>query len=365
MKFLSLFCLVLATAPLHGQAQGPVISPEVHPDRTVTFRVAAPKASAVSVTADWDTNAQPLEKADNGVWSLTVGPLAPAIYIYSFTVDGIALPDPGNPRIKLRDRGSASLLEVPADAPAIWALRDVPHGAIATVWQKSPVLNGDTRSMVIYTPPGYAQEPARRYPVLYLLHGSNDTPYGWTTVAQVNFILDNLLAEKKAVPMIIVMTNGYAIPYAKPGNNTALFEKYLLQDVIPMVDANYRTLVDRDHRAVGGMSMGAEQSLAIYFDHFDQFSSIAALCPNGFRAIETQYTSLLDDPKGTNAQIGLFWLGCGRQDPTHFPGSQRLDEVLTAHQITHIWHPTEGVHNYALWQQYMAEVLPLLFQPHS
>jgi enterochelin esterase family protein len=348
-------------APLSSQTPARVVSPEVHPDRTVTFRILAPTASAVSVTADWQTGAQPMEKADNGVWSLTVGPLAPAIYIYSYTVDGIAMADPGNPRVKLRSRGSASLVEVPADPPALWQLRDVPHGDVATVWQKSAVLNGETRSMVIYTPPGYEQDPARRYPVLYLLHGSNDTQFGWTAVGQVNFLLDNLVAANQAVPMIIVMPNGYAIPYGKPGNNTALLERYLLQDVIPMVDAKYRTIADREHRGVAGMSMGAEESLAIFFNHLDEFNSVGALCPSGFRALETQYPALLGDAPGTNAKIAVFWLGCGREDPTHFPGSQRIDEVLTAHQINHIWHPTEGVHNYAIWQLYMEEFLPLLF----
>ena len=311
-----------------------------------------------------------MEKAENGVWSVTVGPLAPAIYIYSFTVDGVTMADPVNPRMKLRARGSASLVEVPAETPAIWQVRDVPHGNLETNWQKSTVLNNEMRSFVVYTPPGYGQETSRRYPVLYLLHGANDTQFGWTAVGNVNFILDNLLAEKKAVPMIIVMPNGYAIPYGKsqpqpglpPGNNTALIEQYLLKDIIPFVDEKYRTVADRSHRSVAGMSMGAEQSLAIFFNQLEEFSSIGALCPSGFRALETGYPALLDDAKGTNAKIETFWLGCGRQDPSHFPGSTRIDEILTAHQITHIWRATEGVHNYALWQQYIAEFLPLIFR---
>ncbi len=366
MKTVFLFLFALAAMPLRGQTPAAMVSPVVHPDHTVTFRIAAPQASAVTLTADWQwqTGAQPLEKGENGVWSLTVGPLAPAIYIYSFTVDGIAMADPGNPRIKLRDRGSASLVEVPADPPALWQLRDMPHGSVETVWHKSMVLDGETRSLVVYTPPGYAAERNRRYPVLYLLHGSNDTQFGWTAVGQVNFMLDNLVAENKAAPMIIVMPFGYAVPYGttRPGvNNTALFEKYLLQDIMPMVDDQYRTIPDRDHRAVAGMSMGAEQALAIFFDHLEQFSAVGALCPNGFRAMESQYPALLNDPKGTNAKIAVLWLGCGRQD-TNFAGSERLDQVLTAHQINHIWNPTEGVHNYAIWQQYMAEFFPRLFR---
>jgi enterochelin esterase-like enzyme len=372
MRRVWLLLFALAVLPLRGQPAGTPVSPEVHPGGMVRFRLSAPKASTVTLTGDWQWPAIPqnLQKDDNGVWSLTVGPLAPAIYIYSFTVDGIAMADPGNPRIKLRDRGSASLVEVPADPPAVWQAQDVPHGNLETNWHVSTVLNGEMRSLVVYTPPGYEQNDRRRYPVLYLLHGSNDTQFGWTAVGQVNFILDNLIAQKKAVPMIIVMPFGYAIPYGQsrpppgypPGNNTTLFEKYLLQDVIPTIDAKYRTMPDRAHRSLAGMSMGAEQSLAIFFDHLDEFSSIGAFCPSSFRALETQYPALLNDPAGTNAKIEAFWLGCGRQDPSHFPGCVRIDEVLTAHHITHIWHPTDGVHNYALWQQHVAEFLPLIFR---
>jgi len=372
MKITPLFFFALFVLPLYGQTPVTVVSPEVHPDRSVTFSIFAPKASAVTLTADWQwqTGPQNFQKAENGVWSLTVGPLPPAIYIYSFTVDGIAMADPANPRIKLRDRGSASLVEIPSDLPALWQEWDVPHGNVETIWHKSTVLNGETRTMVVYTPPGYAQETGRRYPVLYLLHGSNDTQFGWTAVGQVNFVLDNLLAETKAVPMIIVMPFGYAInPYVRsarsaaypPGNNTSLFEKYLIEDVIPAIDARYRTLADREHRSIGGMSMGAEQALGIFFDHFDQFSSVGAFCPNGLSGLETRYPALLNNPRDTNAKISVLWLGCGRQD-NNFPGSQHVDEVLSAHQINHIWQPSDAVHNYALWQQHIAEFLPLIFQ---
>jgi enterochelin esterase family protein len=372
--------VLLITAAVHGQPPSApaVVSPEVHPDRTVTFRIAAPKASEVTFTSDWLAAAQKMDKAADGVWSLTVGPLSPSTYIYSFTVDGVAMADPVNPRIKLRARGSGSLVDVPAESPALWEARDVPHGSVEINWQKSTVLNGETRAIWIYTPPGYARQPDRRYPVLYLLHGSNDTAAGWTTVGNANFILDNLLAGRQAVPMIIVMPFGHALPFGARGdgggrrggaaqpvavrNNTTVFEEYLFKDVIPLVESNYRVAPGREQRALAGMSMGAEQSLDLFFRHLDQFSAIGAFCPAGFPALETDFPALLDDPKGTNARISVFWLGCGRQDPGHFPGSQRIDEVLTAHQIDHIWHPTEGVHNYALWRDYLIEFAPLLFR---
>jgi enterochelin esterase-like enzyme len=381
------FGLVLLTAAVaHGQSSpaSAVVSPEVHPDRTVIFRIAAPKASEVTFTADWLATPQKMDKAADGVWSLTAGPLSPSTYIYSFTVDGVAMADPVNPRIKLRARGSGSLVDVPAESPALWEARDVPHGAVEINWQKSTVLNGETRAIWIYTPPGYDQQPDRRYPVLYLLHGSNDTAAGWTTAGNINFILDNLLAGNQAVPMIIVMPFGHALPFGArgdgggprggtapaagqpapmPRNNTTVFEEYLFKDVIPMVEAKYRIAPGRENRGLAGMSMGAEQSLYLFFRHLDQFSALGALSPSGFRALETDYPALLDDPKGTNAKIAVLWLGCGRQDAAHFSGSQRISEVLTAHQIHHVWRPTEGVHNYALWRDYMVEFVPLLFRP--
>ncbi len=377
MKSAYLLPLALALSTLHGQ--GTPALPEVHPDHSVTFRLADPKASNVTLTVDWQTDPLPMTLGADGVWTVTTAPVAPNTYIYSYNVDGVAIADPVNPRIKFRARGSASLVDIPPASPALWDICDVPHGSVDINWHKSTVLNGETRMYVVYTPPGYGQHPENRYPVLYLLHGANDTAYGWTMVGNVNFLLDNLLAAHNATPMIIVMPYGYALPYGVGGggqrgggavgaptrNNTTVFEEYLFKDLMPEVAAQYRIAPGRENCAVAGMSMGAEQSLYLFFRHLDAFSAIGALCPSSFRALETDYAALLNDAQGTNGKIALFWLGCGRQDPSHFPGSQRIDEVLTAHQINHIWHPTEGVHNYALWRQYMAEFVPLVFRTEA
>ena len=173
-------------------------TPEVHPDRRVTFRIAAPKAAEVMLVTDWLAAAQKMEKGADGTWSLTLGPLAPSSYIYSFNIDGVTVPDPINPRIKLRARTSASIFEVSAASPALDEIRDVPHGTVEINWHKSAVLDGETRSVWVYTPPGYAADTARRFPVLYLLHGNNDRPAGWIDVGNLHAIMDNLLAEKKA-----------------------------------------------------------------------------------------------------------------------------------------------------------------------
>jgi enterochelin esterase-like enzyme len=361
----ALFFALVSVTRTHAAA----VSPEVHADRTVTFRLAAPKATDVTVTCDWLDGAQKLTKADETNWSVTLGPLAPSTYIYSFNIDGVATTDPVNPRIKLRARGSASLVVVPAKSPGIQEPRDVPHGNVEVNWQTSSVL-GETRRLLVYTPPGYTKDTARRYPVLLLLHGSNDTSDGWTSAGNVNFIADNLIAEKKMKPIVIVMPNFYSVSSVPSGqrdggagNNT--YYKYLLAEVLPMIESKYRIADGRDNHAVAGFSMGANQSFDLFFSHFDLFSSVGALSASNYGQLESAHAAFLADPKGTNAKIGVLWIGCGRQDPGHFNGSQQAAEVLEAHHITHIWRPTEGMHNYGLWRDYLVEFLPLLFQPHE
>ncbi len=334
-----------------------VLSPEVHPDRTVTFRVQAPKASDVTLTGDWLASAEKLTKDDKGIWSVTLGPLEPGLAIYSFTIDGLAMADPVNSRIKLRARGSGSLVDVPGTGEELWVPRDVPHGTVDINWHKSNVLNGQSREFRVYTPPGYDQNPNQRYPVLYLLHGNNDTQAGWVDVGRANMILDNLIADKKAVPMIVVMPFGHAT------NNTGPFdfERYLLEDVIPAAEKSYRIISDRDHRAIVGYSMGGGQALTIGLGHLDQFSHVGAFSAAVFGDLEGRFKPLLDDADGTNAKLKLLWLGCGRQDSV-FARVQTLSDNLTSHKIRHTWLPTEGRHHYTVWRKYLIEVAPLLFQ---
>ena len=192
-------------ASLQAQQPAPPVSPEVHSDGRVTFRIRAPKASKVEVGGDWKPgHLEAMTKDADGVWSATLGPFEPSIYIYSFTLDGLAIADPVNPRVKLRARTSASLVEVPAKTPDFWQPHDVPHGAVTINWQNSPSPQRNSLGVGVY-PAGLRKRVQRRYPVLYLFHGSNDTAAGWTMVGYANFVLDNLLAEKKAVPMIVVM----------------------------------------------------------------------------------------------------------------------------------------------------------------
>jgi enterochelin esterase-like enzyme len=341
-----------------------LVSPEVLPDHRVTFRVLAPKAAAASVLGEWMAPNTPanMSRDPQGVWSVTLGPLLPGLHIYSFTVDGVTTPDPVNPRIKLRARTSASLVDVPGHPPELWQARDVPHGTVEVNWQKSKVI-GDTRAFEVYTPPDYAAQGAARYPVLYLLHGNNDTAAGWTDVGKANFILDNMLAEKKAVPMLVVMPWGHAVPYDGPqGSNNAVFERYLIEDVIPAVEAKYRVAPGRENRALAGLSMGGGQSLQIGLGRLDLFSAVGAFSSAAPANFQTRFKSLLDDPDGTNAKLKLLWIGCGRQDPA-FNRVQQLAELLTSHRIKHTLYSPEGRHEYEVWRKCLTEVAPLLFQP--
>jgi len=357
-----------AQAPQREQAVNHTLrSPEVSSDHHVTFRIFAPKASEVTLTGDWlGTNPPPkLSKDERGVWSVTLGPFEPSIYIYSFNVDGLAIPDPVNPRIKLRARTSASMVEVKDDAPAFWEARDVPHGAVEINWEKSKAIAGETRAIWIYTPPEYAKT-TRRYPVLYLLHGSNDTAAGWTMAGNVNFVLDNLLAEGKAQPMIVVMPFGHATPFGVPVplggiTNDAMFEDYILKDVIPTVEAHYPVSPGRENRAIAGLSMGGGQSLRIGLGHLDLFSAVASFSGAVPADFETRFAALLQDSKGTNQRIKTLFIGCGQQDSI-FGRSKNLSELLTKYQVRHTFHPIDGVHNYTVWRKYLAEYAPLLFR---
>ena len=342
-------------------------SPEVSSDHRVTFRILAPKASEVTLTGDWLGATPPpkLSKDERGVWSVTLGPFEPSIYIYSFNVDGVAIPDPVNPRIKLRARTSASMVEVKDDTPAFWEPRDVPHGAVEINWEKSKAIAGETRAIWIYTPPDYAKT-TRRYPVLYLLHGSNDTAAGWTMAGNANFVLDNLLAGGKALPMIVVMPFGHATPFGVPAPqggiaNDALFENYLLQDVIPTVEARYRVSPGRENRAIAGLSMGGGQSLRIGLGHLDQFSAVASFSGAVPADFETRFAALLKDSKGANQRIKTLWIGCGQQDSL-FGRSKGLSELLAKYQVRHVFYPIDGVHNFTAWKKFLAEYAPLLFR---
>ena len=351
------FILLAAAAILIGQT---VVSPEVGTDGRVTFRMAAPKAGEVLFYGDFMPvgTTKPMQKDAKGIWSVTSDTLPPSVYIYHFVVDGVTMADPVNPRMKLRARTSASLLEVPGDGNAEWQPRDVPHGAVEINYQKSKVLNGETRPVWIYTPPGYAASGNKKFPVLYLFHGSNDTAGGWVLAGHANFILDNLIAEKKAEPMIVVMPFGHAVPFGSPkevqAKNTDTYEQYILRDVMPMVRSKYRIVGNRDKTAIAGLSMGGGQSLGIGMKHLDLFSAIGSFSAAVPQGMEKHMAGL----KKANP---LVWVACGKEDSL-FPRSAELTEKLKSAGVRHTWRATPGAHTYTVWRQNLAEFAPLLFR---
>jgi len=362
--------LCLSAVSLFVRAQAPpsavpaVASPEVHSDRRVTFRISAPKATDVGFFGDWMTpgTGEKMTKGSDGTWSVTVGPLPPSVYIYHFVVDGMTIADPVNPRMKLRARTSASLVEVRGPEAQPWIPQDVPHGSVEIRWQHSRVLGGDPRWIWIYTPPGYDKQQTKRFPVLYLFHGSNDTAGGWVLAGNANFILDNLIAARTAQPMVVVMPFGHAVPFGSPreqqAKNVPLYDDYITKDVIPFVESEYRVAQGKANRAVAGLSMGGGQSLHTGFSHPELFSAVGAFSAAVPADFETRFAAVLADAKARPATI---WFACGREDSL-FARSEKLDAALTAKGVPHTWRPTAGNHTYTYWRQYLAEFTPLLFR---
>lgn len=348
--------------------QDTLVSPEVHADRTVTFRVRAPHASEVTLTGDWMAvpetptgGTTKMTKDEAGVWSVTSPPLEASMHLYFFTVDGVNIADPVNPRLKLRTRTSASLVEVPGDPAPVWEVQAVPHGSVDWNWQHSAVYN-DTHEFLVYLPPGY-EKGNTRYPVLYLVHGSGDTALGWTTAGSANVILDNLIAQKKAVPMIVVMPFNGGTPAVRPAaGSPSAFEDYMLKELMPFVDAKYRIAPGRKNRAMAGLSAGGAATYNVGLKHLEVFSQFGLFsAAGGGGDFATRYPQLAADPKGTNAKLEVFWIGCGQQDPLD-KSAKDLDAALTKLQIKHTYADRDGGHVWPVWRWCLGEFAPLLFR---
>lgn len=368
MKILVLAVVLLAATGV-SVAQQPtrVVSPEVAADRRVTFRLLAPKAREVLLTGEFIHGSRSLVMSEDGVWSLTVGPLEPEIYHYNFTIDGVRTIDPGNPEVKTGSTPAtlASVLEVRGDGHAFYDGQAVPHGEVHSHWYESKSLNS-LRRLTIYTPPGYTRDLHTRYPVVYLFHGANADESAWVWRGHLNLILDNLLAARQAKPFIVVMPFGYGVPPgapAAPGQNTARFAMDLIEDVIPYVQSAYRTHADRDHRAIAGLSMGGGQALSIGLNHLELFSYVGGFS-SGFGPdadFPRSYASLVADPNAANTRLRLLWIGCGKEDGA-FGASKAFSDFLTRNKVTHTFRETGGAHTWMVWRRYLSEISPLLFQ---
>ena len=343
------------------------VSPEVHPDRKVTFRLFAPKASEVVLMGspgilEVIKKPLPLEKDEKGVWSLTVGPLPAGFYTYGYAIDGgLRMPDPSNPNLELRRWGPTSLFIVPGAEKGVFEERRVPHGTVHVNFYDSPNL-GAQRMFYVYTPPGY-ESGRQRYPVLYLLHGNGQIEASWTWTGRANVIMDNLLADGKIKPMIVVMPYGHVPREIKtasatpdPPNIPAAIEKELLTGVKPLVESKYRVLTDRNSRAIAGLSMGAGQSMAIGLHNLDQFAYIAAFSGGGNRA-EWEKA----DPAMLNQKLKVLWRGCGTEDFA-YNGLKAMHDLLTQKKVKHVWNESGGGHSWPNWQVYLSKYAPLLFR---
>ena len=370
-RLLSLAPFLFASVLLAQRGGAPQAPPrpayEVHPDRTVTFHLRAPEATDVQLTGDFVQGPQSMGRTENGVWALTVGPLNPAIYSYSFLVNGVRVLDPANPVIQLGERSSTSMFEVPAASPATYDIQPVAHGTVHINWYDSKTVNAP-RGLYIYTPPGYETGTAH-YPVLYLLHGSGDTENAWVTIGRANLILDNLIAAGKAKPMLVVMPYGRALPDvyvaplpSAPNPPSTAFGADLLEDVIPYVEKNYRVSAKPDDRALAGLSMGGGQTLQIGLSHLDMFHSIGAFSA-GIRnqSPEETYKDVFSAPAAANKKLKVFYIACGKADGL-FPASQALSDALTKAQVKHTFAPSEEGHVWRNWRAYLADFAPMLFR---
>lgn len=374
MRFLPLFAAlsIAAVATIHAQTppnpspspaaaapRPPVISPEIHADGRVTFRLRAPEARQVSVSGQFQKGPLPLERSADGDWAVTIGPVAPDIYEYSFTVDGLAMIDPSNRAIKPMRAPRTSILAIPAQPPRLHDWQEVPHGKVSLHTYRSRSL-GRLRGLQVYTPPGYDADPAQRFPVLYLFHGSGDNEATWVAHGHAHWILDNLIAAGRARPMIVVMLDGHAVTFRDntPGSrldNIGAFERDLLEDAMPFVAAHYRTREEPGARAIIGLSMGGGQSLNIGLRHPDRFAWVG-----GMSSSVRELPGDSQPPEQLNAKLQLLWIACGRDDFLIEP-NRRLTAELTRQGVRHTYHETEGAHTWPIWRRYLAEFVPLIF----
>ncbi len=368
---LLLFALLVKTATGFAQAAPPpLISPEVHADRTVTFRFRGPNVKEVAVSIEGAAKPLPMQKDDQGVWSVTTKPLAPDYYGYTIIADGVGLFDPSNHAIKPNFLYRASEVHVPGPASLSWEIGAVPRGEIHHHFYKSGVV-GDDRDFYVYTPPGYDPRGKQSYPVLYLLHGFSDDASAWTAVGRANVILDNLIAQGKAKPMLVVMPLGYGAPEVLLPNsgvwrdlaiterNFNKFREALLTEVVPRVEAEYAVIKDRNSRAIAGLSMGGSESLLTGLNTLDEFAWIGAFSSGGItEQFDIEFPAV--DSK-TTEQLHLLWIACGTDDRL-IDINRKLRGWLASKNIKHVDIETSGAHTWMVWRRNLMEFSPLLFR---
>ena len=348
--------------------------PRIASDSRVTFRLKAPNAKLVKLEGGAGLVKEPLEttRGDDGTWSITTPPAAPGFHYYWFTVDGLRVNDPSSYAWFGWARESSGI-DVPEPGVDFYdAKEDVSHGEVRERWYISK-LTGKWRRAHVYTPPGYDQNPQTRYPVLYLQHGAGENERGWVEQGRANFILDNLIAARKAKPMILVVDTGYAAYVSTNGPSlfrrtagpTGAFEEVMLTELIPMIDATYRTLTGRTDRAMAGLSMGGGQTLNLTLRHLDQFAWIGAMSspPRQGFDVKNAYDGVFTNATAFNQKVKLLWLGAGTAEERIHTSAQTVHEALNGAGIKNVFYSSPGTdHEWQTWRRSLHDFAPRLFR---
>jgi enterochelin esterase-like enzyme len=341
--------------------------PRIHADSRVTFRISAPGAQKVQVAPGGNDNGLgqgpfDMQRDDKGVWTVTIGPVVPGFHYYWLQVDGFACNDPAT-QTYFGWNKECSGIEVPDKTLDFYDVKDVPHGEVRAHWYYSKV-TGMWRRAMVYTPPFYDKDTQTRYPVLYLQHGAGENERGWTSQGRANFILDNLIAEKKAQPMILVMENGMVAPKAggnpvsaKPGaapRRNEAFGDLVIGELIPTADTAYRTIPDQTHRAIAGLSMGAGQAMQIGLGNLDKFGYIGSFSGGG--AARSDFST--SEPKPL-----LVWMGAGAAESSRMTSAKATAEAMNKAGIQAVWFEAPGTsHEWQTWRKCLYDFAPRLFQ---
>lgn len=379
-KWLAAAALLLAGLP--GQAQEknpfstegwwkpaePPFSPAVHDDASITFRLRAPRAHEVTLLlGEWEVSEIPMQRNGNGVWSVTVGPLEPCVYQYIFRIDGFETIDPENPAVKAGTTVYGSVVEIPGAENRRFDEAYRPGGEIHTLNYRSTPL-GHMRTLRVYVPEAAVRHPRQKFPVLYLRHGGGDNENSWVTDGRAATILDNLIAENKAVPMYVVMTNGLTDGSWAGGSTPegiATLEKELLEDVIPLVERRYRVHTDKRHRAIAGLSMGGGQAYVIGLRNLDRFCAIgqfsAGILSDGQFDYERYVPGVIGEPQRINRKLELLWISCGTKDPRYQGHLDTVDD-LRRRGVHYEFHEGPWGHEWQFWRLQLHDFAQRIFK---
>lgn len=361
--------------------------PRVASDGRVEIRIKAADATNVRVNF-WSGPKMEMTKQPDGFWTVITPPLVPGLHYYTIIVDGAEVSDTGSHAF-FGGSKHASAVEIPEPGSTYYDIQDVPHGQVRELWYFSKV-TGTWRHALVYTPPGYDEQTKVRYPVLYLQHGGGEDETGWVRQGRANFILDNLIAERRAKPMLVVMAYGYARRAGQPPPNpagrpfgspeamkamqemTAAFEADVTDALIPFIDKTFRTIANRDSRAMAGLSMGGMQTFHVTLNHLDLFSHIGGFSGAagplvlGGRALDpkTDYNGVFADPAAFAKKVRVLWLGVGTVEPERMrEGIRRLHASLNDAKIEHVYIESPGTdHEWQTWRRNLHDFAPRLFR---